>query len=662
MFTVVIAEKKHIKKIKKNLLYKDVFRDDTKFAFCPWNIGENSLELALPTLYECVGKRHQWRAILFTDVLNQTAKNPFDVAQFKADRLGFTKDEKAFDEELSLRKQAYSRTVEENPLAILLQMLCNDDRTDEIGEEQKKMESSLDDSAAEKDTFYKMYLETKNYKQSIIKDYLIKDSSMVKPSEVLCISPRVFDNDSLELMKNWEPLDEINYSDFCEYNLYPNKARFLVFDIVDEKHILHKKHFLKLLVVLFIMATNDIPRSSMNPDKLYRINTEYNDKAFGELFYNYEKKLSQSCLTINRKLVELQSPYEFEDLKNDFESKENIELDVNKYFNPSKMNIHYSGIRLADDIPDDEKELLDEEEHSSRMDTNVYLKQPRRIISEGIDNSLKYDSYDEDEILKLDKFKVDDLDELANDSELQMSKIKKKNVFNTKEYRERLNEKVNSINSYAGKRMSFKKILITVLIVIGSLVLPATPYIIKNIVGSKSPAYNLEVLLWVLVSLLLVSIVPLIVFRIILGFRVKDYNSEIASMREEVEKEVDKVGEYLSNVKTLRKCKRVKEIFSKGGIVKKAKINNLKRHKNDILNHIQSCETLLSDLYTGFIFDEEEVEGYNYDFTVDAKYEYPLPLESLNSMEIDYIYKGNKIQTPINFVDSIIITREDIYD
>ena len=126
MFTVIIAEKKHIDWLKKSILYTDVFRDDEQFVFCPWNTKGQSIETALPTLYECVGKRQSWKAIVLADCFDKNKKNPFDVSEYKKVEVPFTTDEnelkKNYDEELRRRLNAYDKS-KENPLTVLAHLI-----------------------------------------------------------------------------------------------------------------------------------------------------------------------------------------------------------------------------------------------------------------------------------------------------------------------------------------------------------------------------------------------------------------------------------------------------------------------------------------------------------------------------------------------------------
>lgn len=297
------------------------------------------------------------------------------------------------------------------------------------------------------------------------------------------------------------------------------------------------------------------------------------------------------------------------------------------------------------------------------MNLNVFLKQPRRIIAEGVKESLETPDLDEDDILTLDKFKVEDLQEIANESEGFLSSIEKKNIFDSVKYRKRLKEKSDKVTSYMNKRMTLKKILSAIIMLILAIIISSGPAFFANLTSAKAQVYSLQILLWMLLGLLLITIIPLIVFRIILGFRIKEYNAEIKDISNEIEEEIEKYSEYLSNVKTYRKCNRVEKVFAKGGIIKKIKINNLKMHNNIIEKHIERCENLLSSIYTGELFeDRNDMEAYAFDFTKDTEYEYELPLKENDTTTIDYIYEGNKVDIPVNFIDNILIAREDIYD
>ena len=56
-----------------------------------------------------------------------------------------------------------------------------------------------------------------------------------------------------------------------------------------------------------------------------------------------------------------------------------------------------------------------------------------------------------------------------------------------------------------------------------------------------------------------------------------------------------------------------------------------------------------------------EAEPYNYDFTVLKDYEYDIPYSEVRK-DINFLQEGNKIVIPVDYVESVTLTREELYD
>lgn len=57
----------------------------------------------------------------------------------------------------------------------------------------------------------------------------------------------------------------------------------------------------------------------------------------------------------------------------------------------------------------------------------------------------------------------------------------------------------------------------------------------------------------------------------------------------------------------------------------------------------------------------KECAPYEFDFTVLRDYEYEMP-SIYSKKKIEYLEKGNEITVPIDYVESVMLTREELYD
>ena len=57
----------------------------------------------------------------------------------------------------------------------------------------------------------------------------------------------------------------------------------------------------------------------------------------------------------------------------------------------------------------------------------------------------------------------------------------------------------------------------------------------------------------------------------------------------------------------------------------------------------------------------DDAEPYDYDFTAMRSYEYEIPYVRVNR-DIDFLQQGNIVNIPVDYVKSISLKREELYD
>lgn len=66
MFTVIIAEKEHIDRIREYDIFLSPFADHRHIALCRWYPEKDTLAEAVPELRETVAREKTWRALILT--------------------------------------------------------------------------------------------------------------------------------------------------------------------------------------------------------------------------------------------------------------------------------------------------------------------------------------------------------------------------------------------------------------------------------------------------------------------------------------------------------------------------------------------------------------------------------------------------------------------
>ena len=83
MFTVIIAEKEHIDRIREYDIFLSLFADHRHIALCRWYPEKDTLAEAVPELRETVAREKTWRALILTTGEGLTYRNPFDLVPFE---------------------------------------------------------------------------------------------------------------------------------------------------------------------------------------------------------------------------------------------------------------------------------------------------------------------------------------------------------------------------------------------------------------------------------------------------------------------------------------------------------------------------------------------------------------------------------------------------
>ena len=88
----------------------------------------------------------------------------------------------------------------------------------------------------------------------------------------------------------------------------------------------------------------------------------------------------------------------------------------------------------------------------------------------------------------------------------------------------------------------------------------------------------------------------------------------------------------------------------------------LKNHKRIIESKI--CEA--NEFFAGYIDTavvdlKDDVQPYDFDFTVMHPYEYALPYSEV-WRDIEFLQEGNIVAVPVDYVKAITLTREELYD
>ena len=324
MFTVLIAEKQHIDAIRQeNKLFFEPFLESKEIAFCYWNPAGQTLDESVPGLLDAVGRRRDWRAVIINNCNIATSKmrNPFDIVEHDAiDSLNVPPQQPQDDESLdkwesswkeyykalTAEKENIYKSALELPLQKLATWLCfrrEDYIYNEVQEKQDVQDWAMEMIGRDdmKPSVKLELLEREQYKcelrlkEKLRRNFLDEKYLNVNyPSEVYCISPRAAENNYFDPDAYWTIHQDSEYSVFADRNMYFDRMRFMVFDMLSPSHRDFRSDYIRFLASVLIFISNPVPSSAMQARRLYQLEVESDDDPLCTLVTSYDRKLANT--------------------------------------------------------------------------------------------------------------------------------------------------------------------------------------------------------------------------------------------------------------------------------------------------------------------------------------------------------------------------------
>lgn len=495
---------------------------------------------------------------------------------------------------------------------------------------------------------------------SIFENYHLQDK---KPSEIICVAPRTFDYENHEQNIKWEEKDETDYSKFAEYNLYPEKVKYLLFDMLpedDKQYIADQIRFLSFLLVL---SGNLLPGGSLTKERVYRANIEFDGEAIGRYGAEHLKKLRATIVKIReleRKLqVEESGKLDNKTSQELFEAEIHVPVEINSEYKKEELFAKYNGLGLSKDCPQDEYGYWDGQYRSIGRLFIRYLREPRRAVKTAVKGDFRAKkSIDDDRALLMNEYQREDVEFKLLEEEQNMIETVTTQLFNTAEYNKRIEEADKELRRGIGQRMTKKVTIIVGLISVLVYLIGFIPLLVSN--GNTTNAFVVSLAMTGIAigAFALVGFIFLFVLRHRLINRFKHFNYVMSGICKEIENGLKAFSKYLSHA-----CNVMREYsvlnYSDKTIAKKHHI--LRKHELDIRKKIEEVGRTFGAYIPEDVGAYDDVEPYDFDFKVLRNYQYEMPTYSSED-KIEFIQPGHEIIIPVDYVKAITITREELYD
>lgn len=726
MYTVIIAEKKHFDAIEQNKLYFKPFLDrlNKEFAFCEWNPTGKNLYECVPSLIKTVGRHTMWRAVILKDDSLSLLKNPFDAigyermreceeknkliypldeaddaenassAQWNTDfvsRESFELWKKECNERINARLNDSSEIFREAlnlPFQRLVTCLCFS-----INDLQSK-NSIKDHDAAD---YFDAVLDPMNFekhltdleriyhlKQDNLKDGLRRECleemlpgdkasrskgsmGIALPSEVFCFAERTTETGFFDAQVYWENHTGLEYSAFVGRNMYFDKMRFILSDILPSTHQNYRYDRIRFLYNLLLFSLNDVPSGTLLPRKLYCLESENNERSLNTIVSAYINKIDNTIELVDEQIekIKREIPKELSDSDAEqlFCAKVTIPVSPDEDFKKEDLFVNQKDYGyFSDSFGNDSSNWMAQTKKTSD-NIEKLAKQPRRALKKSIENLENECDVNYNMIRAMNSFQMDDVRDHTEAEKDKMVSMEVTNIFDLSHYHDQLQKESENVASVINRRMKRKTNFVLGAICLLLFFVSFMPLVFTNRASIGTVSTALFVSLAFTAILFLVLAVTVILLRLPLKKALNSFNEMVNEINDEVRGAMKKYSEYLSCVANVRRGYRVLT-FSESNVDRYDRdIRTRKKHRTDM----EKTRAHIIDKYGDFLVDGIICEGpavtpYQYDFGVDKEYEYFPPYLPDDRVFIDFLTPGNTVELSSDFVIRITLRMEEIYD
>lgn len=680
MFTVIICDEHIIKDCyHKYHIYLKPFFDNNNFAFCEWNTKADNLDEAVPKLKEAIQHKKEWQAIVVNDSSTWgfdgvNKRNPFDYLNSRRKDYQFS----SFEQIKSFRsaEEALIDKALGNPLTKLsiwlcgtpintAPVLCYSSEAERIiaaetSEEYFEVLNELDLKSSEVESDWNRDLKFKK----LCEKFELRGELFNPPTSVITIAERGKNIDAELAELAWSNHTEFDYSQFYMDNLYPEKLRYLIYDVSYIRARRNENQYFNFLTTIMMLATYECPNGVLRSNRVYKLEMQIDVDCVRELCNMYNSKLWSTISRIeeitHKISEEEKQPVDKHTAEEYFESNVVIPIEVVTRESRENLQAKYDKIGLSRDCPSDEYDYWDEQFHTINKYFIRFLREPRRAVKTATKEDFRIANEINDErALQLSEYQREDVKYILDEEERNMIATSTTQLFNTVQYNKKMRDADKEIRRGIAQRMTKKTTMFVSLFATIAYLIGFLPLLFSNINTGKSFMFSLATTGIVLAIFLIIGFIYLFVLRRKLINRFKHFNYVMSGILKEIENGVSSFSKYLSHA-----CNVMREFsvlnYSESSYKKTKHI--LANHKRIITQKINE----VNELFSTYINSDElrltyDIEPYGFDFTVMRDYEYEMPYTEVRK-DIDYMQQGNKVVIPVDYVESITLTREELYD
>lgn len=693
MFTVVIAEQEHINNIEKYDLFLKPFADKQHTKILRWNREGRSFRECIPGLEDVVVHHKEWRAVVLCGQESIGQKNPFDIVACDLPKKPENADdgtEEGYELLVEYYRQvretkfaAYEQAIK-RPLTRLMTYLCepplatggfNHELSRMTGEEMLRRQGFEDEDYQRqkrkldaRQLEYQEYVEEAKKKEKLRKALVGSElCDIIHPRQVICIALRTKDVQEHDLKEQWKPHVNHQYNRFYDWNLYFDKMRYLVFDILPRENKRYEVDYLRFLSSVMLFANNELPPDGLRPNLVYSLNCHHDDQALEKLLLEYDAKLTLTDEMLERSAAEQAmvagGKLSDSEVERIFCADVNVPVSTNADFDRSGLYASSNGIGLSSDCPGSEYTKWEHEFAEAKYTLGRFLKQPRRALQKSVDTLHGMSLMPADECARLDDFQVEEIAEHVYDEELAMIDTPTRSVYDVDRYYKRMDDVNAEVENQLEKRMTRKR---TVALGLTTLLVYLTGFVPMLAGNIRSGNTGLAMALAALSLLLLatVAMICLCCLRWELVRLIRKFNLVMREIESDIDAAMTQFSRYLSHACGVMRGYSVLSNCREADKPGQRAVRLIRKHQQDIRRQRAAIRETFGGVVLQWGRNPELAtqQPYGFDFTKMKDYVYPMPYREALKRKVEFIQSGNMIEAPVNFIDRIEVRLEELYD
>ncbi len=696
LFTVLIAEKEHIDAIQQeNKLFFEPFLNSKDLAFCYWNPKGQTLHEAVPGLLDAVGRKKEWRAVIINNCTIEASKtqNPFDVVDSTklmeltmpnrqveegVDLTAWLDSWEDYYKKLTQEKEVVYKDALDRPLQKLSTWLCfkpedyihndvqekldvHDWAMEQLGRDDLKPSVKLELLEREQ---YKRELRMKEQlrRTFLDEDYL----NIAYPKEVHCISPRSAENNYFNPDMYWSVHQDSEYSCFADRNMYFDRMRFMVFDMLSQSHRDFRTDYIRFLATILIFISNPIPGSAMQARRLYQLDAETDDSPLCTLVTSYDKKLATTFEVIENEMEKIKGeiPADLTDKAAEalFCTSKDVPVLLDESCDMEKV-IAEKDYGLFYDSPDNEHHKWNTDYNVSQKALAYIAKQRARAVKKSVGQMQSSCEITDVNISRLTPLQIEDIKEYTNSAEDTMIASIPPDLTDISAYTQRLEKESEEVKKVINRRMTKKTVGILSAICIGLYIICFLPFLFANNNTPQTTATAIGITGVAIIALAIILFVSLFFLRSSILNAVRNYNNVAREVLGDIHSALEQFSKYLSASYNVRRGHAVQNYAQKNLDEYTKSLRVRRKHQEDI----RKKRALLLEGYGDYFgdrsfCDETMSRPYDYDFDVAKEYSYPAPFLAGDERQIEFISNGNFVTVPSSYITKITVRMEGIYE